>query len=58
MVRNCLALLVDGSCAAIASKMAMLDRHVFWEVWWKARAWLDVSLRVLERFMQELKWRQ
>jgi len=32
MVRDRLTMSVDGSSAAIASKMAMFDRCVFWEV--------------------------
>jgi hypothetical protein len=32
MVRDRLALWVDGSGASIASEMAMLDQCVFWEV--------------------------
>ena len=32
MVRHCLALSVDGSGAAIASKMVMFDLCVFWKV--------------------------
>ena len=32
MVKDRLALSVDGSCAAIASKMAMFDQCVIWEV--------------------------
>jgi hypothetical protein len=58
MVRNCLMLSVDGSGAAIVSEVAMFDWCVFWEVWGKARAWLDVSLQVLEQFPRELRWGQ
>ena len=32
MVRDCLALWVDGSGAAIASETVMFDLCVFWEV--------------------------
>ena len=32
MVRDCLALSVNGSCTAIASEMAMFDQCVFKEV--------------------------
>ena len=38
MVRNCLALPVDGGGAVISSEMLMFDRCVFWEVWGRARA--------------------
>jgi len=52
MVRDCLVLLVDGRGAAITSGMAMFDWCVFREVWWKSRAWLDVSEQVLEWYLQ------
>jgi len=32
MVRNCVALSVDGSGATIAFEMVMFDQCVFWEV--------------------------
>jgi hypothetical protein len=58
VVRNHLALLVDGGGAVIASEPAMYDWGELWVVWGRARAWLDVSWWVLEQFPQELKWRQ
>ena len=36
MVRDCLALSIDGRSAAITSEMAMFDQCVFWEVGGKA----------------------
>ena len=38
MVKDCLALMVDGGGAVIFTKMLMFDRCVFWEVCGRARA--------------------
>jgi hypothetical protein len=38
MVRDRLALSVDGGVAVISSEMSMFDRCVFWSVWGRARA--------------------
>ncbi len=38
VVRDCLALSVDGSVAVISSEMLMFHRCVFWGVWGRARA--------------------
>ena len=38
MVKDCLALTVDGGGAVISSEMFMFDRCVFWEVCGRARA--------------------
>jgi len=38
LVRDRLALLVDGGVAVISSEMLMFDRCVFWGVWGRAQA--------------------
>ena len=38
MVRDRLALSVDGGVAVISSEMSMFDRCVFWGVWGRGRA--------------------
>jgi hypothetical protein len=38
MVKDCLALTVDGGGAVISSEMLMFDQCVFWEVCERARA--------------------
>jgi hypothetical protein len=38
MMKDCLALTVDGDGAVISSEMLMFDRCVFWQVCGRARA--------------------